>query len=127
MSALAEIAAAIAKLARLRDSSIPGPWYWDEPSGDSFPQMDESLRGAIDPEDGYHHFVLFGWGYDSSGIKAEAADRELIVTLHRTIDAQLGFLILVRDLDIGASLDLLGHSGFFGKVLTLARAINGTA
>lgn len=113
MSAVDEIEAAIAKLTELRDAGTNAPWGSENITELAEPQSDlvAETRGGT---------VLVA-------AQALNTDADLIVTLHRTIDAQLGFLILVRDLDMGASLDMLGHSGFFGKVLDLARAINDPA
>ena len=62
-------------------AATPGPWRWEEPSGDDFPTGDQDLvsdgktyvgevSGEVLPTT-----VLHGWGYDASGIHAEDADR----------------------------------------------------
>jgi hypothetical protein len=127
MSAVEEIEAAIVKLKELRDASVPGPWKWEEPSTESWPTGDQSLLGAIDPKHGYARSVLTGWGYDASGIEGEPADRELIVTLHRTLDAQLALLTSAlggaRDLSSGHYPD---EPAATELIIALAKSINGT-
>ena len=117
-TAVETIQAAIGKLEALKAESTPGVWLWELPSGDRWPQSEESLvatRGVWktcpyyckvrEPsltsrgesgKPGHEHLeyepVLTGWGYDASGITGFAADRDLIVTLHRTIGAQLAIL-----------------------------------
>ena len=62
----------VAELRRLLAGASPLPWQWEPPSGRSWPQGDESLvTTSGDP-------VLYGWGYDASGIDGTDADRALI-------------------------------------------------
>lgn len=62
----------VAELRRLLAGASPLPWQWEPASGKSWPLGDESLvTTSGDP-------VLYGWGYDASGIDATAADRALI-------------------------------------------------
>ena len=79
------IEAAIVRLEELKEESTPGPWVWEAPSGEPWPFADESLMGGEDAT----VQVLAGWGYDACGIDGEEADRQLIVTLHATIDPML--------------------------------------
>jgi hypothetical protein len=96
-------------LARIADdeavarAATPGPWAWQPPSKDSWPQGDESLvapgdewqpdsyfggcteflrefHGTRELEDGSHlhrttRTVVSGWGYDASGTDADDEDR----------------------------------------------------
>jgi len=76
------IAAAIEKLERLRDDSTPGPWALDICSPSIWTAGETVLGGTIadinyDQQTGDHH---------------PKEDGELIVTLHRTISAQLAIL-----------------------------------
>src|SRR5690606_22832874 len=97
-------------LEAFRADSTPGPRAWGPPSDDAWPHGDQSLIGV---RAGERVPVPMGWGYDSSGIDADAADRELIVTLHRTIDAQLAYLR-----------DALGHAESEDRYFTYEHAIN---
>ena len=62
----------LAERARIEQAATEGPWTWQTPSGDDWPQADESLLG---PTGGA---VLSGWGYDASGIEAAPEDRAYI-------------------------------------------------
>ena len=62
----------LAELRRLLAAASPLPWQWEPASGKSWPLGDESLvTTSGDP-------VLYGWGYDASGIDGTDADRALI-------------------------------------------------
>lgn len=109
MSAVEEIQQAIATLERLRAESTPGPWRVDDDSPTDIWTEGESVLG------GTVHTVVdpFGRGdYQPDG------DAALIVTLHRTIDAQLAWLT------VAAELTILNESDWRHE-LALARAING--
>lgn len=56
-------------------AATPGPWTWEEPSTEKWPSGDQSLVTAWSESDGSPKPVLYGWGYDASGIDAEDADR----------------------------------------------------
>jgi hypothetical protein len=114
MSPLEELQAAHKRLSELRDaqSRTDKWWTWDD-------TLPDSAKGEI-------------WADYPNGNEARdigqmkrTQDAELIVTLHRTIDAQLAIL----DIEIGWE---RAHREFFGKSakssslgLNLARAING--
>ena len=53
----------IARREQLEEAATEGPWHWEPPSGDDWPQHDESLV----TKDG--DAVLLGWGYDASAPK----------------------------------------------------------
>jgi hypothetical protein len=73
----AETLRAAAKVLRERsEAATSGPWAWEAPSSDNWPTGDQSLYGADDS------LVLYGWGYDASGIDATAADRTYVATMH---------------------------------------------
>ena len=62
----------VAELRRLLAGASPLPWQWEPASGKSWPLGDESLvTTSGDP-------VLYGWGYDASGIDGTDCDRALI-------------------------------------------------
>lgn len=84
---------AIDRLSDLQAFSTPGSWHWEEPvKPGNFPVEDQSLISSTGEK------VLFAWTYDGfGGIEATDADRELVVTLHRTIDAQLSILRCALD------------------------------
>jgi hypothetical protein len=68
---------------RVARAATPGPWRWEEPSGEEWPTYDESLVSDGKMErfsegDEYPASVLVGWGYDASGIEANQADRDHI-------------------------------------------------
>ena len=110
VSAVAEIETAIAKITELREASSPAPWTaWKQRrQGYVMTCGIEDTRGEI------------------TAIAMTMPDAQLVEVMHRTIDAQLAFLVSVSDLNLGDGLDGLSGSGFFGKVVNLARAINGT-
>jgi hypothetical protein len=68
-----------AGLRAVAEAATPGPWRWEEPSKESWPQSDESLvsDGKTWESGGreYPETVLSGWGYDASGTEADAEDR----------------------------------------------------
>jgi hypothetical protein len=105
MSAIEEIEAAIVKLTELHHAAPAGPWgYTDD--GDGY-----SIQGSDDY--GHEFCNSFTWSDNSYA-------SDLIVTLHRTIDAQLAILRHVAmhysgDLGIGTN----------RHVIALAHAING--
>ncbi len=70
----------LARIAEDEDTAraaTPGPWYWEKPSGVDWSQGEESLMSRHQ-RDGHDVAVLCGWGYDSSGIDAQQADRNHI-------------------------------------------------
>ena len=102
MSAVDEIQAAIDKLTILQAGSVVGPW---EVRDGSIVRDALGLRTIQDV-----------WVAD---IDEVSADADLIVTLHRTIDAQLAILNVMRD-------HVLRPDHIFkGPGADLVRAING--
>jgi hypothetical protein len=81
MNAVEGIEAAIERLEHLKVQSTPAPWhYWtDELTGDVDLWHDQEVRS---------HIAVMGH-FGSSRVYRDA---DLIVTLHRTIDAQLAIL-----------------------------------
>lgn len=69
------------------EAATPGPWHWSPPSAAEWPSGDESLLGAADET------VLYGWGYDASGIEATDADRTYIATMHPGVGLALADLL----------------------------------
>lgn len=152
MNAVERLQAAITKLETLKSESTAGRWFFEPPSERPFPQSDASLLATDDTwgtcgyyctfapnsltsrgepgKPGHEHLnsesVLTGWGYDASGIDGSDADRELIVTLHRTIDAQLAILRegLQRAQDV-AAFPKYWYLPPTAETLTLADAILG--
>ena len=100
MSAVEEIQQAIATLERLRAESTPGAW------------------------EGYDDGILVGINSPQVTVAFEGdlrvRDIDLIVTLHRTIDAQLA----IMRLSLG---DARGSEFCWQFALPLARSINGGA
>ncbi|GAA1788156.1 hypothetical protein [Agromyces lapidis] len=86
MNAVETLEAAITKLERIKSDSFPGPWaHWPE-AGD-IEIMNESFShvvvSKVRPRDGWRG-PIYRENYEPNA--------ELIVTLHRTIDAQLAIL-----------------------------------
>lgn len=114
MSAVEEIEAAVAKLTKLRDESVLGPWEgWKQYN---------PLRGNL-------------YGIEARGAEVAktytVADTELIETLHRTIDAQLKLLsgtlrLFAAAVDLGREREWLSAVERAGD-LDLARSINATS
>jgi len=73
----------IAKRDELIEAATEGPWYWEEPRGDDWPQHDESLVNEAGED------VLVGWGYDASGIEGKPADRALIADARTSLPTSL--------------------------------------
>lgn len=70
-------------LRRVAEAATPGPWEWEPPSKESWPDGDESLVTAYVPAgEQYPSSVLYGWGYDASGINASDEDRSFIATFN---------------------------------------------
>ena len=99
MNAAETIAAAIEKLEALRDAGTPGPYGFED--GWQPPQWKDSgwtyvrvVAGEPNRISGIRGMVLSTDGTlpASEGKARTLADAELIVTLHRTIDAQLAIL-----------------------------------
>lgn len=92
---LETIRAAIERLEKLKSDSTPGPWHSPDEDG-----WIESHAGyAVMADDDMNH--LGGPNGRASQVEYEhPANGELIVTLHRTIDAQLEILRLGLDLPI---------------------------
>ena len=67
---------------KIAEAATPGPWEWERPSEDDFPQHDQSLVTTWKEEDGEPATVLHGWGYDASGTEAEPQDRLFIATFN---------------------------------------------
>lgn len=107
MNAVKEIEAAHKKLTELRDGSALGPWEgWKQYI---------SLRNV--------------YGIEARGSEVaktySATETELIVALHRTIDAQLIILKYAQIMASGRGPAPFQFSTF-GAALTLARSINGS-
>ncbi len=70
------IAANLARIEQVAREATPGPWRWEEPSAGDWPDGDESLvsDGKHTPG-GHPETVLYGWGYDASGIEGRDEDR----------------------------------------------------
>lgn len=97
----------LADARRLADAATEGPWYWEPPSGESFPMNDESLMSSGAKVDGttYDKTVLSGWGYDACGTDASdedrefiAASRQLVPALLAAVDAVLAVHVPLNDL-----------------------------
>ena len=76
----------------LEQAATEGPWEWDEPSDYDWPDGDQSLRAPkARDEGGEGVLILYGWGYDASGIEARSEDRSFIAdartALPRALDA----------------------------------------
>ena len=114
VTAVQEIQAAIDKLTQIRAQSTPGPWDWDRQG------VVQSFDISVQVGEHEHERI---------GVVAlehvREGDAALIVTLHRTIDAQLA--ILTDGLADMMSRERLGLPLNTGPVrtLALARAING--
>ena len=120
MSNQARISAAIEKLERLKAESTPGPWasVQDGQHATLVRRPPKSENAIHTPADIPLHWDG-GYGYDPT---MEASDADLIVTLHRTIDAQLELLRLALkygELDAGSG------SRFIAGAVKLADAILG--
>jgi hypothetical protein len=106
MSAVEEIQAAIDKLTEMRGDSAE--WWVFEPDPNAIYQT---------TEDGREDHVL-----DT----VEESDRDLIVTLHRTIDAQLAILADTLNAFSNPIPAFIGYEEqIYHAQLMLARAING--
>ena len=76
----------VTELRRLLAGASPLPWQWEPPSGKSWPLGDESLvTTSGDP-------VLYGWGYDASGIDGADGDRALIAAAVNALPTLLDHL-----------------------------------
>ena len=82
--------------ARLAAAS-PGPWKWEEPSEDNWPQSDQSLMSSVLDEEGFADSVLSGWGYDASGIDGSVEDRAFIAHAREDIPYLLAEVQRLRD------------------------------
>jgi len=91
------IEAAIQRLETLRDRSTPGPWAvedgWQPPQWDVHTYV-RVVGGEPNKISGIRHPIASTNGAESqSAMKRQTlAEAHLIVTLHRTIDAQLAIL-----------------------------------
>jgi len=128
MSALNEIEAAIKRLTKLKAESTqwqPDPdmpelagWYVDSDGS--------GRKGVFTIKEAFH-------GGHAVALYADPPDAELIVTLHRTIDAQLAILKHAighfphYNLRGAEEEEWLGKRTGVRDALTLARAINNTA
>ena len=89
----------MSEIAARAEAATEGPWQWDPPSEEKWPQGDESLRTAHAPEgEEYPTVVLYGWGYDASGIDATEADRAFIAHARTDIPDLLA-LVAEKDAD----------------------------
>lgn len=115
MTAVEEIQTAIDELTRLKDSSTEGYWRVYEDSGTTIHSDPETYSPLIDAGD----FAASSERFENP------ADAYLIVTLHRTIDAQLAILRLGLAFYHGDPTLLPGVVRAADNALALARAING--
>lgn len=69
-------------LRELAEKATPGPWHWGPPSDSAWPQGDESLCAG-------EELVLYGWGYDASGIDGSDEDRAFIAAARTALPALL--------------------------------------
>lgn len=60
------------------EAATPGPWEWEPPSEEDWPNADESLVTTWKGESGFPETVVSGWGYDASGTEASDEDRAFI-------------------------------------------------
>lgn len=119
MTPVQEIEAAIARLEQLRSESTgPNRWMVD-------PDSPEKVLHPDKPGNGWDGTYVADTGLDELGLPTRPADSRLIVTLHRTIDAQLAILHeaektyrVWRETHVGREA---------ARSLALARAINGGA
>lgn len=115
MNAVEEIQAAIDKLTKLKARSTRGTWEVD----DNRPFSSE-LQGIFVP-DVRKYSIKFDWDE-----QPKRADADLIVTLHRTIDAQLAILNdFIERYGMRRADDWEPIAPAARNALTLARAING--
>ena len=85
----------LADARRVAEAATQGPWYWEPPSDESYPDGDESLRSSGVKDDGttynggvsYDKVVLSGRGYDASGTTASDEDREFIAASRTLVPA----------------------------------------
>ncbi len=127
MNAAETIQAAVDKLERLRAAATSGPFGFED--GWQPPQWKDQgwtyvrvVAGEPNSISGVRSMVLSTDGTlpGSEGKRRTLADAELIVTLHRTIDAQLDFLRTVRGL-AGAQIKgelaelVIGHGEQFAR------------
>lgn len=102
-----------AKVLRERaESAAPAPWEWEPPSGESWPMGDESLLDATGET------VLYGWGYDASGIHATDADRTYIAMMHPGVGAEAADLLALLA-DLWEAIDTEGLTGTGADLLLL--------
>ena len=116
MNAVEEIQSAIDKLTTLKAECTPGRWLVDAEDKCSIYYEDGGAT-ILQPEDWYPR-----------GDNCPAENAELVVTLHRTIDAQLA--ILYEALDFATTSSAIGMPeteilGYYGTTHEIARAING--
>lgn len=121
MNAVEKLTAAISRLELLKAESTPGPWFVGDANG-SMPMeyrplwvvstIESAFRDGEAPDD--HHLEIH---------VGDGSDAELIVTLHRTIDAQLAWLRYAVSLEATVQ----PPADFRAFALALADAINGEA
>ena len=121
MSAVETIQAAIERLETLREKSTPRPWtameYDSNPGDQGVPIIGGGEIGSM--EGHLTAYTMTLWNEEQSMI-----DADLIVTLHRTIDAQLAIL---NDAVVWFNDSCCDEHGMKGSApaLLLARAILG--
>lgn len=94
MSAAARIREAARVLTERAEAATPGPWRWEGASTSDWPQGEESL--IADRDNGEHELVLYGWGYDASGIDARDEDRAYIALMSPGVGLVLADLLNLR-------------------------------
>lgn len=114
---------ALAKLERLKAESTGGRWFWDdgwllaEQGGwqtcfywCNFDEGSPLHRGRSNTP-GHEHLnalsVLYGRDHGGAEVGGSDADKELIVTLHRTLDVQLALLRLSDTPFVDALIDAI--------------------
>jgi hypothetical protein len=121
VSAVDEIETAVKKLTQLRDASTAGIWRGRYYGGTRLPKQRivSVVASAEDDEHGLERVVNLGDYFTKE-------DAALIITLHRTIDAQLAILRVGLSAYTEYISDIRRALKHDKAALALARAINGT-
>lgn len=85
----------LAEMRAIEQAATEGPWVWEKPSDEEWPMHAESLVSDSGAD------VLYGWGYDASGIEGSSEDRAFIAdartALPKALDALEAVLALWPD------------------------------
>lgn len=123
MSNLDLLERAHARLTELRDAAEPGPWKVETRAySDEVHDYSASFIPGVAPEITTEH--------EGDTAPLGTSDAALIVTLHRTIDAQLAMLqtqIKYAEWDPSLKPSAIDEPAYFADALVLARAILGEA